>query len=162
MRSSSVNLFPMKESTVDQIKMIATRWGGQSLMITFSFLKLFAPPELQNAGKEVALNFLNALDPQLLPWVFVLNILGYWLKKLVLPRWMPSMPVIIFMASFVVCCLFGWAHTDAVGAKAMVISIFQYGIGNGIAVAWAAIFGYDVFSSEKKKYLAAKEKKEER
>lgn len=127
----------------------------QGLTFGLSVLKLFCPELLVQLGKEVSVDLLaNLMDPKLIPWVLVLNILGYWLKKLRLPKFLPPLPVLLFAASFVVCCLFGWAHTEATGAKAMIITIMDYGIVNGLLVAFFAISGYDIL----KGFMSRKEK----
>lgn len=118
-------------------------FASQGLVFILSLLKLFLPQSVRVTGEELFMDVINAFDYRLIPWVFVLNIIGYWAKKLTLPKWLPPMPLLLMLASFLVCTGFGWAHTDTVGAKALFISIVEYGLGNGAIVAMLAIFGYD-------------------
>ena len=143
--------------TMDR-KTVARKMVCQGLTLGITVLKLFFPHELLYLGEEVTVDLLaNLMDPKLIPWIFVLNIYGYWMKKLRLPKWMPPLPVQIFALSFIVCSLFGWAHTGAEGVKAVIIATMDYGIVNGILVAFSATFGYDVykgFVSRKKEVKA--------
>ncbi len=102
------------------------------------------------------MNVLSFIDPSLLPWVVVANVFGYWLKKEKLPGWFPPIPLVIFLANFLICSVIGWALTDAEGWKAIIIALLDYGIGNGLVITLISTFGYDVVhsftkrSSEKK------------
>ena len=118
-------------------------FASQGLVFVISLLKLFLPSSIRDTGEELFMDVINAFDYRLIPWVFVLNIIGYWVKKLDLPKWVPPTPLLLMLASFLVCTGFGWAHTDVTGAKAVFISIVEYGLGNGAIVAMLAIFGYD-------------------
>ena len=90
-------------------------------------------------------------DAKLIPWVFVVNILGLWLKRMKLPEWAPPIPLLLFMASFVVCTLFGWLHLEVDSGKAVAQMILEYGLCNGVLITLIAIFGYDVFHAYRKK-----------
>lgn len=148
----------MKETIEDKKAVGSGAWVGQFLTLAITALKLFCPHTFfLEAGEEVTLTLLNAFDIRLVPWIFVLNIMGYWLKKLDMPKWVPPMPILVLVASFSVCSLFGWAHTDATGAKAMVISIMEYGLGNGAIVALIATYGYDTVHSFTKRLGMNKE-----
>lgn len=106
------------------------------------------------------MDVLNAFDYRLIPWIFVLNISGHFLKKLNLPKFVPPVPVLLIFASFLVCCGFGWAHTEVEGAKQMFVAIVEYGLGNGLCVAGMAIMGYDSFKGLAKKLVKEEEVKE--
>lgn len=135
-------------------------FASQGIVFVMSLLKLFLPQTFRLTGEELLMDVLNAFDYRLIPWVFVLNIVGYWLKKLPLPKWVPPTPLLLMLASFLVCTSFGWAHTDVEGAKAVYVSIFEYGLGNGAIVAMLAIFGYDsVHAFTKRRGFTPKEEK---
>ena len=120
-----------------------------------ALIKLFLPETFKAATEGLAMDIINAFDYRLIPWVFVLNIIGYWGKRMNLPKWVPPMPLLIMLSSFLICCGFGWAHTDVTGAKAVFVAVVEYGLGNGAIVAMLAIFGYDsVHAFTKKRGLA--------
>ncbi len=106
------------------------------------------------------MNVLSFIDPNLLPWILVANVAGYWLKQKGMPRWMPPIPLVLFLANFIVCTLVGWTMADAEGWKAMVIAILEYGVGNGLAITLAATFGYDIVHSFTKRHVRKKEAEE--
>lgn len=134
-------------------------FASQSVVFAISLLKLFFPNVFRDTGEELIMDVINAFDFRLIPWVFILNIIGYWVKKLNPPKWVPPTPLLLMLASFLICAGFGWAHTDAVGSKAIFVSIVEYGLGNGAIVAMLAIFGYDsVHAFTKKRGFSAKEK----
>lgn len=111
-------------------------------------------------GKEMyqALSFIfSFFDPRLVPFVFVLNALVFWIKKVGLPKWSPPLPLILMLLSFTICAVFGWVVTEATGTKAIIMSIVYYGLGNGLLIGFLSIFGYDIAHAFVKK---AKEKKE--
>ena len=116
-------------------------------------LKLFLPKAVRLTGEEMIMDVLNAFDYRLIPWIFVLNISGHFLKKMSLPKFVPPVPVLLIFASFLVCSGFGWAHCEVDGAKQMFVTIVEYGIGNGLCVAGMAIMGYDSFKGLAKKIL---------
>lgn len=103
------------------------------------------------------MNILSFVDADLLPWILVLNVAGYWLKQLRLPKWFPPIPLILFAVSFCLCSFFGWANTTAVGVKGFVIAVLEYGIGNSILMTFAATFLYDVTHGFTKAYKKRKE-----
>lgn len=107
------------------------------------------------------MSILSLIDPNLVPWVLVANVAGYWMKQRELPKWIPPIPLMIFLGNFAFCTLVGWALTDAEGWKAIIIAILEYGIGNGIAITLVSTFGYDVVHSIAKRRKASKEAKEE-
>ena len=39
-------------------------------------------------------------DAKLIPWVFVVNILGLWLKRMKLPEWAPPIPLLLWRPSW--------------------------------------------------------------
>ena len=106
---------------------------------------------------------LSVLDIRLVPFVLVLNVLGYWLKRNGLPKWCLPLPLLNALVSFVICAVFGWIVTDAEGAKAVVMAIVFYGLGNGLLISFVATYGYDVvhaFTKKKAAKLANIEKEE--
>lgn len=121
-----------------------------------SLIKLFLPESFKAASEGLAMEIINAFDYRLIPFVFVLNIIGYWGKRINLPKWLPPMPLLIMLSSFIICATFGWAHTSVEGAKAIFVSIVEYGLGNGSIVAMLAIFGYDSVHAFTKKTKFAK------
>ncbi len=130
-----------------------------------SLIKLCLPESFKAASEGLAMDIINAFDYRLIPFVFVLNVIGYWGKRITLPKWVPPMPLIIMLFSFIICAMFGWAHTTVEGAKAIFVTVVEYGLGNGSIVAMLAIFGYDSvhaftkrtkFSSAEKKGVVAK------
>lgn len=106
------------------------------------------------------MNILSFVDPNLVSWVLVANVAGYWLKQRTWPRWFPPIPLMLFLLNFVICSLIGWALTDAEGWKAITIAILEYGIGNGVAITLMATFGYDVVHSIHKRVVANRQKEE--
>lgn len=90
------------------------------------------------------MDILSLLDVDLLPWILVLNVAGYWLKQLRLPKWFPPIPLVLFALSFCLCSLFGWANTVADGAKGFVVAVLEYGLGNSFVMTFAATYAYDV------------------
>lgn len=111
-------------------------------------------------GKEMyqALSFIfSFFDPRLVPFIFVLNIIGYWLKKVGLPKWCPPLPLLLFLFSFVLSAVFGWIVTDETEGKAIIMSIVYYGLGNGLLLGFLSTSGYDIVHAFIKR---AKEKKE--
>lgn len=83
-------------------------------------------------------------DPRLVPWIFVLNILGFWLKRYGLPKWCPPLPVLLFFFAFMISAFFGWLISDAEDLKTVLLSIVFYGLGNGSLIGFMAVFGYDI------------------
>lgn len=126
-------------------KEVACSLVGQLPTVGFVLLKLFLPTNVRGTGEEMIMDVLNAFDVRLIPWIFVLNISGHFLKKMNLPKFVPPVPVLLILASFFVCCGFGWAHTDVTGAKQVFVTVVEYGLGNGLCVAGIAIMGYDTF-----------------
>lgn len=114
-------------------------------------------------GREMyqALSFIfSFFDPRLAPFIFVLNIIGYWLKKTGLPKWAPPLPLLLVMLSFLISAVFGWVVTEAEGTKAIVLSILYYGIGNGLLIGFLSTSGYDIVHSFLKNANKKKEVKE--
>ncbi len=105
------------------------------------------------------MNFINFIDASLLPWVLVMILAGQCLKRFSLPKWLPPMPVIIFILSFFVCSLFGCAECSYEGWRGFVLGILKYGIGNGLAITMISCYGYDLVHSVTKKVVSVKEKK---
>lgn len=140
-------------------KGMVLNFASQVVVFILSLLKLFIPSSIRDTGEELFMDVINAFDYRLIPWVFVLNIIGYWTKKMNLPKWVPPTPLLLMLASFLICTGFGWAHTDVVGAKAIFVSIVEYGLGNGAIIAMLAIFGYDsVHAFTKRRGFSPKEK----
>lgn len=111
-------------------------------------------PQLDIFYEEEVMSFLNAFDLDLIPWIVFINVLGKQLKKVKIPKWLPPIPALLLMASVAVCALFGWSHTDATGAKAVVV-VLEYGIGNGLLIGLTALGGYDIVHSFVKTTWAA-------
>lgn len=133
---------------------------SQTLPLILFMLKLLLPyTTLSSSGEEEIMDILNAFDVRLIPWVFVLNIIGYWMKKMKTPKWLPPIPVVLMLFSFLICSAFGWAYTDATGAKAMFIALVEYGLGNGVIVALLSTYGYDTVHAITKR-VGGKSKKE--
>ena len=140
-------------------KGMALNFASQSVVFVISLLKLFIPSFVRDTGEELFMDVINAFDYRLIPWVFVLNIIGYWTKKLNLPKWVPPTPLLLMLASFLICSGFGWAHADVEGSKAIFVSIVEYGLGNGAIIAMLAIFGYDsVHAFTKMRGFSSKQK----
>lgn len=93
------------------------------------------------------------IDPKLLPWVFVLNVAGIWLKrgKNKLPSWMFPIPVLLCFISIIICTIFGLIENDVNSARDMAKIIFEYAITNGLVMTLAATWGYDIFHAYLKK-----------
>ncbi|MFA6934680.1 MAG: hypothetical protein WCR70_05365 [Sphaerochaetaceae bacterium] len=100
-------------------------------------------PQLDIFYEEEVMSFLNAFDLDLIPWIIFINVLGKQLKKIKIPKWLPPVPALLLMASIAVCALFGWSHTTATGAKAVVV-VLEYGLGNGLLIGLTALGGYDI------------------
>lgn len=142
-------------------KGMALNFASQSVVFIISLLKLFLPSVFRDTGEELLMDVINAFDYRLIPWVFVLNIIGYWMKKMNLPKWVPPTPLILMLTSFLICTGFGWAHADVEGSSAIFVSIVEYGLGNGAIIAMLAIFGYDsVHAFTKRRGFSSKEKEE--
>lgn len=157
----------IKEGDTQSVKR-RSKWSCiefPSYVIVFvtSLIKLCLPESFKAASEGLAMDIINAFDYRLIPFVFVLNVIGYWGKRITLPKWVPPMPLIIMLFSFIICAMFGWAHTTVEGAKAIFVSVVEYGIGNGSIVAMLAIFGYDSVHAftKKTKFAGSKEKKGE-
>lgn len=155
----------MQTEDIEQKNRRKSKWNYVEIpsyifVVITSLFKIFLPQSFAIANEEVIMDILNAFDLRLIPWVFVLNIFGYWLKKITLPKWVPPTPLLLMLLSFIICTSFGWAHTDVEGAKAVYVSIIEYGIGNGAIVAMIAIFGYDsVHAFTKRRGFTPKEEK---
>ena len=91
------------------------------------------------------------LDPALLFWALVLNVLGYHLKKVGLPKYCPPIPLLLYLVALVPCLALGWATVNAEGGKAAYLAIF-YGLSNAGLITLPAIFGYDVVHAFTGKY----------
>lgn len=96
------------------------------------------------------MSILNAIDYRLVPFVVNSVIFGYWLKRIDKPRWMPPVPALMFLCNFAVCSLFGWIHTAAYGAKAIIEAVGIYGLGNGLFLTLVSTYGYDIFHNYRK------------
>lgn len=92
---------------------------------------------------EILSLIVGVFDKAVLPWVFVLNILGFWLKKIKTPKWLPPLPVLLFCIAFLIMTLFGWIFSDTNGVKAFAYCLL-YGLGNAILTTLLATFFYDV------------------
>lgn len=107
------------------------------------------------------MDILSFVDPNLVSWVLVANVAGYWMKQRQWSKWFPPIPLMLFLMNFIICSLTGWALTDAEGWKAIVIAILEYGVGNGLAITLISTFGYDVVHSIRKRIASEKASKEE-
>ena len=112
-------------------------------MTVVSVLRIVVP-KLDIFYEEEVMGFLNAFDLDLLPWIVFIVILGRTLKRVRMPAWVPPIPVLLLMISFVLCALFGWWHTDLEGSERMISTVLIYGLGNGCFVALLAMGGYDI------------------
>ena len=124
--------------------------------------KLFELSIILIGGKEMyqALSFIfSFFDPRLVPFILVLNVIGYWLKKVGLPKWSPPLPLLLLLLSFFISAIFGWVVTDGEDAKAIVMSILYYGLGNGLLIGFLSTSGYDIVHAFMKQAKALKEGK---
>lgn len=96
------------------------------------------------------MNILNAIDYRLVPFVVNSVIFGYWLKRIDKPKWVPPVPALMFLCNFAVCAVFGWIHSTAAGAKAIIDAIGLYGLGNGLFITLVSTYGYDIFHNYQK------------
>ena len=126
-------------------------------MTTVSVLR-FLIPKLHIIYEEEVMGFLSVFDLDLIPWIVFNVILGRQLKKVDMPTWMPPLPALLLLVSFIICAAFGWIHTDATGSDKMVATVLTYGVGNGCFVGLLAMGGYDIahsFMKEKWKAIKA-------
>lgn len=111
------------------------------------------------------MNILNSIDPRLVPFVVNSVIFGYWLKRIDKPKWVPPVPALMFLCNFAVCSIFGWIHSTAYGAKAIVDAVGLYGIGNGLFITLVSTYGYDIWHNYQKQlgknYVKSEEEEEE-
>lgn len=107
------------------------------------------------------MNILNSIDSRLVPFVVNSVIFGYWLKRIDKPKWVPPVPALMFLCNFAVCAIFGWIHTTAPGAKAVIEAVGLYGIGNGLFITLVSTYGYDIFHNYQKQLGRTKVKTEE-
>lgn len=107
------------------------------------------------------MNILNSIDSRLVPFVVNSVIFGYWLKRIDKPKWVPPVPALMFLCNFAVCAVFGWIHTTAPGAKAVIEAVGLYGIGNGLFITLVSTYGYDIFHNYQKQLGRTKVKTEE-
>ena len=107
------------------------------------------------------MNILNSIDSRLVPFVVNSVIFGYWLKRIDKPKWVPPVPALMFLCNFAVCAFFGWIHTTAPGAKAVIEAVGLYGIGNGLFITLVSTYGYDIFHNYQKQLGRTKVKTEE-
>lgn len=104
-------------------------------------------PKLDIFYEEEVMGFLNVFDLDLIPWIVFIVILGRTLKKVDMPTWVPPLPVVLLLVSFVICAGFGWCHTELQGSEKMVATVLTYGLGNGCFIALLAMGGYDIAHS---------------
>lgn len=123
-------------------------------MTTVSVLR-FIIPHLNLFYEEEIMGFLSVFDLDLLPWIVFIVLLGRTLKKIKIPVWLPPLPVILLLVSFVVCALFGWYHSSVEGSERMVQTVLVYGLGNGCFVGLLSMGGYDIAHSFMKEKWAA-------
>lgn len=115
----------------------------KGILLLYSIIK-FLCPQINFYMQEDIMEMLQAINPALVPFAFGLNVVGYWLKKCGLPKWCPPLPITLFLISFMICALFGWAHTAVEGWKGVLIVVGEYGLGNGAIVTLMSTYGYDV------------------
>ena len=92
---------------------------------------------------EFAMQIISLLDPILIFWAIVLNILGYHLKRIGLPKCAPPLPLLLYMVAFVPCFGLGWIGADGFSGKAALYAVL-YAISNAGLITLPAIFGYDI------------------
>lgn len=83
------------------------------------------------------------LDPALVFWALVLNVLGFFLKRKGLPKACPPLPLLLYLIAFVPCLLLGWLNMRARDGETLMLVLF-YAISNAGLVTLPAIFGYDI------------------
>ena len=92
---------------------------------------------------DVFAQILTLLDPILIFWAVVLNILGYHLKRIGLPKGAPPLPLLLYLVAFVPCFGLGWVGVDGFSGKAALGAVL-YALSNAGLITLPAIFGYDI------------------
>ena len=115
----------------------------KNVLTIISIIRLVIP-YMNLFYEEEIMDYLSVFDLDLIPWIFFICILGKQLKKMTLPSWLPSTPVLLLLASFTVCALFGFAHTQIRTAGDTLKVVLGYGVGNGAFVGLLAMGGYDI------------------
>ena len=86
---------------------------------------------------------IRQLDPILVFWAIVLNVAGFYIKRVGLPKSAPPIPLILYLIALVPCLALGWVQVDAEGGKAALGAIL-YGASNAAMITLPAVFGYDI------------------
>lgn len=94
---------------------------------------------------------LRVLDPAIFAWSVVIIALFNELKKLELPDWFPPIPLVVWLASFVVCFALGFLKSQLMGAVD-VLYLELYALGNSLIVAGMAIGLFDTGRGFKQMY----------
>jgi len=97
------------------------------------------------------MSLISLLDPKVIPFAVSLCVLGKWLKKLKLPKWMPPLPLLLVVSGFLMMTVYGYVTSGMHGASEVVYALL-YGLANGIAVSATAMVGYDIGHSGAKKH----------
>lgn len=85
---------------------------------------------------------LRVLDPAIFGWSFVIIALFHELKKLELPDWFPPIPLVVWLASFIVCFVLGLLKTQLLDfGDALYLEL--YALGNSLIVSGMAIGLFD-------------------
>lgn len=98
---------------------------------------------------------LQLVDPIMAVWMVAIWILGYWLKKLKLPRWCPPLPILLLLAYLVLGFIFGAIQSELVGWRG-VAYVLLYGTGNGLLFTGLSFIVYDIVHGGLKKRKARK------
>ena len=105
------------------------------------------------------------IDPVALPFTIVTIAFGVMYKG-----WKPKhewatrikdcipIPVVLATSSIVLCLIIGYLVGVAEGEQWIPFELFRYGVGNGISIAFIAIFLYDTIHGIEKYYKKEKKK----
>lgn len=104
---------------------------------------------------------LRVLDPAIFAWSFVVIALFNELKKLDLPDWFPPLPLVVWLASFIICFVLGLLKSQLVGL-ADTLYLELYALGNSFIVAGMAVGLFDTGRGFKQMYGGIKRWKSNR
>lgn len=132
----------------------------QAASLVLSLLKLFLGETEDMTAVVSALRLvLDLLDPVMGVWVVLIITAGYFLKRMDLPSWMPSLPVLLLFCYLILGFTFGALRTPYKGASGA-IYILAYGVGNAILFTGSSFIIYDIAHAAVKKARAKKLAKE--
>ena len=93
---------------------------------------------------------LERIDVRLLPFVGVFFTLGYWLKRVRLPKWCPRIPMLLFISGFLIFTIYA-AIIDKPGTALDALGTVAYGLANAAFFVSVSALVYDMKHQHAKK-----------